>query len=117
MSATPSNVVAFDDAPFERAWRGDVAVYGAVFAGLRLDGVVATRVRRDGRNATERLTDVVAGSKFGPQLQLVLLQGIALDAALAVLRRPCVRGAVPEPLRVAHLTAGGVTRRAGRGRA
>lgn len=38
-----SHVVAFDDAPFARAHRGDVTVIGAVFAGLRLDGVAPDR--------------------------------------------------------------------------
>ena len=28
-----ANVVGFDDAPFDRAHRGDVAVFGAVYAG------------------------------------------------------------------------------------
>ena len=36
----PSHVVGFDDAPFARWYRGDVPVVGAVFCGLRLEGVV-----------------------------------------------------------------------------
>jgi endonuclease V-like protein UPF0215 family len=55
-----------------------VPVVGAVFAGLRLEGVLRGRVRRDGANATRALVQLAAGSKFAPQLQLVLLQGIAL---------------------------------------
>jgi hypothetical protein len=73
-----SHVVGFDDSPFPRDHRGDVPVVGAVFAGLRLEGVLRGRVRRDGVNATRNLADLVAGSKFAPQLQLVLLQGIAV---------------------------------------
>ena len=73
-----SHVVGFDDAPFARAHRGDVPVVGAVFAGLRLEGILYGRVRRDGANATRNLARLVARSKFAPQLQLVLLQGIAL---------------------------------------
>ena len=73
-----SHLVGFDDAPFERAHRGDVLVVGTVFAGHRLEGVVTGRVRRDGRNATEVLARLCMGSRFAPQLQLVLLQGIAL---------------------------------------
>jgi endonuclease V-like protein UPF0215 family len=46
-----SRVVVFDDAPFARNHRGDVLVVGAVFAADRLDGVIATKVRRDGANA------------------------------------------------------------------
>ena len=73
-----SHVVGFDDAPFDRDARGDVAVIGVVFAGLRLEGVLRGDVRRDGANATRTLVDLVGRSKFSPQLQLVLLQGIAL---------------------------------------
>ena len=49
-----------------------------MFAGLRLEGVLRGRVRRDGVNATRALVQLAAGSRFAPQLQLVLLQGIAL---------------------------------------
>ena len=72
-----SNVVGFDDAPFDRSYRGDVLVVGAVFAGTRLDGVISTRVRRDGANSTQRLIDRLTGSKYFNQLQAILLQGIA----------------------------------------
>ena len=72
-----TQVVGFDDAPFARSQRGDVLVVGAVFAATRLEGVVSTRVRRDGANSTRRLIECLCGSRFFPQLQAVLLQGIA----------------------------------------
>ncbi len=71
-----SHVVGFDDAPFDRAHRGDVPVVGTVYAGERLEGVMVTRVRRDGRNATDALIRILASTRFRPQLHLVLLQGI-----------------------------------------
>jgi uncharacterized protein len=175
-----SHVAGFDDAPFDRGHRGDVRVVGAVFAGRRLDGVLSTRVRRDGANATARLAACITGSRFFAQLQAVLLQGIAfagfnvvdLDAlhrdtglpvvviarrrpSLAAIRRALLtqvpggqrkwrlieaagpmeplagvyvqrrgigraeagrliegfqhHGLLPEPLRVAHMIAGGIT--------
>lgn len=73
-----SHVVGFDDAPFPRAHRGDVPIVGAVFADVRLEGVLMGRVRRDGANATRELARLVVTSRFARQLQLVLLQGIAL---------------------------------------
>lgn len=180
MSRVLSHVVGFDDAPFDRAHRGDVLVVGAVFAGTRLEGVLSTRVRRDGANAAARLAECVSASRFRPQLQAILLQGIAfagfnvvdlaalhrrtglpvvvvvrrepdfaairaallvrvrggarkwrlieaagaveaavgpriqragigLADAQAVLSRLQLHGRLPEPLRVAHLVAGGVT--------
>lgn len=73
-----SHTVGFDDAPFARDHRGDVTVVGAVFAAERLEGVVCGKVRRDGANATPVLARLVTGCRFAGQLQLVLLQGIAL---------------------------------------
>lgn len=73
-----SHIVGFDDFPFARSHRGDVPVVGAVFSGARLDGVLSGKVRRDGANAARSLARLVAGSRFHEQLQLVMLQGIAL---------------------------------------
>jgi endonuclease V-like protein UPF0215 family len=183
---TLSHVLAFDDAPFERAHRGDVLVVGAAFAGLRIEGIVSTKVRRDGVNSTRALAEVVSGCKFHPHV--VLLNGIALagfnvvdihrlhDATgvpvVVVMRRLprlekvrralldrtpggarkwrlveqagppepasgvfvqragldlpivaqlvrtlAVNGSIPEPLRLAHLVAGGVVSGESRGRA
>jgi uncharacterized protein len=186
--STISNVIGFDDFPFPRPHRGNVEVVGAVFSGLRLDGILSGRVRRDGANATRVLAELIAGSKFARQLQLVLLQGIALggfnvvdihslygvlnipvlvvarraprmelikealftrvqggkrkwaliekagpmepiggvfvqcaglslESAGEVIGRFSVYGRIPEPLRVAHLVAGGVATGESRGRA
>lgn len=71
-------MIGIDDAPFARAHRGDVTVVGAVFASRRLDGVLTTKVRRDGANATERIARMITGSRFAPSLHAILLQGIAL---------------------------------------
>ena len=73
-----SHVIGIDDAPFPRTHRGDILMVGAVFSGARLEGVLTGKVRRDGANATERIARMIEGSRFYPQLQLVLLQGIAV---------------------------------------
>ena len=78
MSAPLSNVIGFDDAPFDPAHRGDVAVFGAVCSRTRLDGVLRTHVRRDGRNSTERMADAVIESQFHTHTQALLVQGIAV---------------------------------------
>ena len=72
------NVIGFDDAPFERAHRGDLPLVGAVCARTRLDGLLIGRVRRHGANATERMADLVARSRFRDGVRAVLLQGIAV---------------------------------------
>lgn len=76
--AVLSNVVGFDDAPFEREHRGDILLVGAVCARTRLDGVLSTRIRRDGANATDKMIAVVESSQFVGHLRAVLLQGIAV---------------------------------------
>lgn len=73
-----SNVIGFDDAPFARDHRGDVTLVGVICSRTRLDGVVSGRVRRDGRNSTERMVELIEGSQFAGHLQAVLLQGIAV---------------------------------------
>ena len=78
MAASISHVIGIDDAPFAREHRGDVLVVGTVFAGPRLEGVLSTRVRRDGRNSTRAIAAMIGGSRFAAHLQAVLLQGIAL---------------------------------------
>ncbi len=53
-------------------------VVGAVCARTRLDGVLATTVRRDGSNSTDRLIESIMESRFAEHIRAVLLQGIAL---------------------------------------
>ena len=73
-----TNVVGFDDAPFERSHRGDVRLVGVVCSRTRCDGVLSTRVRRDGVNSTDRMIDLLQGSAFAGHVRAVLLQGIAV---------------------------------------
>ena len=56
---TISHVIGFDDAPFPPNHRGNVRVVGAVYSGLRLEGVLSGKVRRDGVNATRTLIELV----------------------------------------------------------
>jgi endonuclease V-like protein UPF0215 family len=77
MSQRFSHVIGIDDAPFEPAHRGDVLIVGAVYGDGHLQGVIHSRVRRDGINSTARIAAMVVGSRFARHLQLVMLQGIA----------------------------------------
>ena len=75
---TFSNVIGFDDAPFERNQSGPVTVVGAVFAGLRLDGVLTGVIEKDGTDAAECLSRLILKSRFSDHIRLIMLQGIAL---------------------------------------
>lgn len=182
-----SNVIGFDDAPFPHAHRGDVRLVGTVCARTRLDGVLSSKIRRDGANAAARMAEMLQGSQFASHVQAVLLQGIAvggfnvvdvhalaqtidlpvlvvmrrlpdldgmrraldarrggdrkwrliqaagpierlapvfvqrvglsLEEAGDLLRATTLHGSLPEPLRLAHIIAGGVTTGVSRGRA
>jgi len=211
-----TNVVGFDDGPFDKGRKGhssrdgeaelssaspergkgwkpfqgfhnDVLLVGAVFARTRLDGVLSGRIRRDGRNATSRMAELVLDSQFDRHVRAVLLSGIAVggfnvvdihrlhvllerpvivvarrlprypairralqhvaggdrkwaliqaagpmepvagiyvqrvgisvDDTLALLKATTLHGKLPEPLRVAHLIAGGIAAGRSRGRA
>jgi endonuclease V-like protein UPF0215 family len=72
-----SNVVGFDDGPFDRTRPGTaVLLVGAVCARTRLDGLLTGRVRQDGWNVTERMAALIEGSSFREHIQAVLLGGI-----------------------------------------
>jgi len=92
-----SNVVGFDDGPFDRARAGaKVLLVGAVCARTRLDGVISGSVIKDGRNAAARVTELIRSSQFDRHIQAVLLNGIAfggfnvvdIHALAAALARP-----------------------------
>ena len=72
-----SNVIGFDDAPFERSQRGPVALVGTVCSGTRLDIVVRGDVDRDGSNATPVMAQLVREKKL-VHVRGVLLQGITV---------------------------------------
>ena len=73
-----AHVVGFDDGPFARDHRGRVVLVGAVYAGQRLEGVLQGTVMRDGSDAAGCMARLIGASKFAPQLQLIMLQGIAV---------------------------------------
>lgn len=72
-----SNVVGFDDGPFDRTRHGSqVLLVGAVCARTRLDGLVTGHVRQDGWNVTARMAALIEGSAFRDHIRAVLLSGI-----------------------------------------
>jgi len=73
-----SNVIGFDDAPFERTDKsGKVALVGTVCSGTRLDIVVRGHVERDGDDATNVMAQLVREKKL-VHVRGVLMQGITV---------------------------------------
>jgi hypothetical protein len=90
--------IGFDDAPFVKRPGARVPIAGVVCRGTRFEGLLWGAVRRDGWQATRVLCELLAGSKFLPQIHVVLLDGIAFGGMALVdlpklaetLDRPCV---------------------------
>ncbi len=76
MARSLSNSIGIDDSPFARDHRGDVGLVGVVFTKTRVDGLVTSKLRKDGRNATPAIAEMIEGSPFAEHVQVVLLGGI-----------------------------------------
>jgi endonuclease V-like protein UPF0215 family len=71
-------VLGIDDAPFDKFKKGNVLVIGTMYRGGQwVDGILSTKITIDGSNSTSRLVEMVNKSKFKPQLQCIILDGIA----------------------------------------
>ena len=70
--------IGFDDAPFIRHSPQPVAVAGVVCSKTRFEGMLWGNIQIDGWDSTEKLVQMLLGSKFHPQLHLVLLDGITM---------------------------------------
>ncbi|MCH9682258.1 MAG: DUF99 family protein, partial [Deltaproteobacteria bacterium] len=90
--------IGFDDAPFARRRGARVDLAGVVCRGTRFEGMLWGHTRKDGWGATATLISMLRGSKYLPQVHLVLLDGIAfgglnvvdLPALAEAVQRPCV---------------------------
>lgn len=71
-------VLGVDDAPFARRPGSRVPICGVVCADTRFEGMLWGHTRRDGWRATDALIALVTGSKFRDQIDVMLLDGIAL---------------------------------------
>ena len=72
-----TRVLGLDDAPFNRE-DDQVLVVGTVFRGAQfMDGVLSTHVQVDGDDATRKIIEMVNSTRHKPQLQVIMLDGIA----------------------------------------
>ncbi len=79
MVKTEARILGIDDSPFDKFRDKDVLVIGTFFrGGSSLDGVLTTTAAVDGADATAKIIKMVKKSKFYPQLQAIMLNGIAV---------------------------------------
>jgi endonuclease V-like protein UPF0215 family len=69
-------VLGIDDGPFT-LYRGYAPIVGVVFrGGYWLDGVLSTKVRVDGFDATDKIASMILDSSHYRQLRVVMLAGV-----------------------------------------
>ncbi len=74
-----ARILGIDDSPFDKFRDKEALVIGTFFrGGSSLDGVMTTAAAVDGTDSTDKITRMVKKSKFYPQLQAILLNGIAV---------------------------------------
>ena len=72
-------LVGIDDAPFDKFNDKEVLVVGTIFrGGSFIDGIVSTKVNVDGDDSETKISRMINSCKFKPQLQAILLDGIAV---------------------------------------
>ena len=72
-------VLGIDDGPFDKFNDKEVIVVGTVYrGGSFIDGVLSTKVKVDGDDSTDKIIKMINKSKFKPQLQAIILDGIAV---------------------------------------
>ncbi len=71
-------LLGIDDAPFEKGDEQVLVVATFFRGGECMDGVLSTKVRVDGDDATYNLIQMINNSKFRSQVRAILLDGIAV---------------------------------------
>jgi len=72
-------VLGIDDGPFYKFRKGEVIIVGTFYRGGNfLDGLLTTKARVDGKNATKNIVEMVNKSKFKSQIRAILLDGVAV---------------------------------------
>jgi endonuclease V-like protein UPF0215 family len=70
-------IIGVDDGVFTPRSKDSVIVVGVVFrGGYWLDGVMHTRVKVDGVDATKKISSMIVGSSHRKQLRVIMLCGI-----------------------------------------
>ncbi len=72
-------IIGIDDAPFNKFRDKKTLIVGTIFRGGHfMDGLVSILIDIDGTNSTVRIASMVNKCKFKPQLQAIMLDGIAV---------------------------------------
>lgn len=77
--------IGFDDAHYpDKTLGSPVNVAGVVCSGTRFEGMLWGQIQKDGMDSTDQLAQMVIGSKFAQQLNIVLLDGLTFGGCNVV---------------------------------
>jgi len=72
-------LIGIDDAPFDKFSEKECLVVGTIYRGGNyMDGLLSTKVKIDGDDATKKVAAMINKCKFKKQLRCIMLDGIAL---------------------------------------
>ncbi|WP_226647462.1 DUF99 family protein [Microbulbifer variabilis] len=91
-------IIGFDDAPFQKERGSPANISGIICTNTRFEGMLWGEVQKDGMDATEVFTQLLQSSKFYQQINVVLIDGLAvggfniidLPKLTEALKRPCI---------------------------
>jgi hypothetical protein len=70
-------ILGVDDSPFEKKDRS-IRVVGVVWRDGTIEGILSSEVRRDGRDATQKLLKMIKNSRFFPQIKVIMMNSIMM---------------------------------------
>jgi len=72
-------ILGIDDSPFNKFKDKKVLIVGTVYrGGVFMDGLISTSAQVDGDDATEKIIEMIKKTKHRPQLQVIMLKGVAV---------------------------------------
>jgi endonuclease V-like protein UPF0215 family len=72
-------IIGIDDAPFDKFSEKEALVIGTIYRGGNyMDGLLSTKVKVDGSDATKKVAAMINKCKFKKQLRCIFLDGIAI---------------------------------------
>ncbi len=69
-------IIGFDDSPFTFKDEETMLIGVICRGGMWVDGVIATKIRTDNLNVTERIVDALNKSRHLKQLRIIMLDGV-----------------------------------------
>jgi len=105
---TQIRLLGIDDSPFSFSDTYSRIVGVIMRGGIYIEGILSRKIKVDGNDGTDLCIDMVNKTKHKKQLKSILI--ISIKEAKEIIKLSTIRGVIPEPIRVAHLIASGITR-------